>query len=116
SHYDGGLLWTLGGRATTLLGRFGGTIRLSRPYTFSVAAAQPPSTFTHAHTPNHVNQFTRPSIIRARSPLRHHGDPTPAGTIPVTPVPSRRLLRPARGKSTLLPPRAHDFRFTMLSD
>ncbi|KAJ1631947.1 hypothetical protein T492DRAFT_992684, partial [Pavlovales sp. CCMP2436] len=102
SHYDGGLLRTLGDRATTLLGRFGGTIRLSRP--------------THAHTPNHVNQFTRPSIIRARSPLRHRGAPTPAGTIPVTPVPSRRLLRPARGKSTLLPPRDHDFCFTMLSD
>ncbi|KAJ1627908.1 hypothetical protein T492DRAFT_1021468 [Pavlovales sp. CCMP2436] len=94
SHYDGGLLRTLGGRATTLLGRIGGTICLSRPYTFSVAAAQPPSTLptpamplfsTHTDTPNHVNQFSRPSIIRARSPLRHHGAPAPAGAIPVTP-------------------------------
>ncbi|KAJ1631551.1 hypothetical protein T492DRAFT_994765 [Pavlovales sp. CCMP2436] len=40
---------------------------------------------THTRTPNQVNKFTRPSIIRARLPLRHHGAPTPVGAIPVTP-------------------------------
>ncbi|KAJ1622430.1 hypothetical protein T492DRAFT_1062482, partial [Pavlovales sp. CCMP2436] len=47
---------------------------------------------THTHTPNQVNQFTRPSIIRARLPLRHHGAPTPSGAIPVTPFRNALLI------------------------
>jgi len=75
SYYDGGLLRTLGGHAT-LLGRLGGTIRLSRrPCTLSVAAVSATlpnpavSLFTtQTYTPNPSNKLTRPLSFESTRP------------------------------------------------